>query len=60
MKLSAQFAQVQKGEDRGRGAAFHVARAAPINAAVDNFAWGLKGVIDGFVGSVAWPGYDLF
>jgi CubicO group peptidase (beta-lactamase class C family) len=29
-------------------------------AAVDNFAWGLKGVIDGFVGSVAWPGYDLF
>jgi len=29
-------------------------------AAVDNFAWGLKGVIDGFVASVNWPGYDLF
>jgi hypothetical protein len=29
-------------------------------AAVDNFAWGLKGVIDGFVASVNGPGYDLF
>jgi CubicO group peptidase (beta-lactamase class C family) len=29
-------------------------------AAVDNFAWGLKGVIDGFVGSITWPGSDLF
>src|SRR6266542_3986937 len=27
----------------------------------DSSAWGLKGVIDGFIGSVSsWPGYDLF
>jgi CubicO group peptidase (beta-lactamase class C family) len=26
----------------------------------DSFAWGLKGVIDSFVASVTWPGYDLF
>ena len=29
-------------------------------AGVDNFAWGLKGVIDGFIASIAWPAYDLF
>ncbi len=29
-------------------------------AAGDSFAWGLKSVIDGFGGSVTWPGYDLF
>jgi hypothetical protein len=29
-------------------------------ASVDNFAWGLKGVIDGFIASIAWPTYDLF
>ena len=29
-------------------------------ASVDNFAWGLKGVMDGFVVSITWPGYDLF
>jgi len=27
---------------------------------VDNFAWGLKGVIDGFIASITWPAYDLF
>jgi len=29
-------------------------------ASVDNFARGLKGVIDGFIASINWPGYDLF
>src|SRR5512133_3869883 len=38
MKLGAQFTQVQEGEDRGGGAAFHVAGSAPVNAAVDKFA----------------------
>src|SRR6516225_2675749 len=38
MELGVQFAQVQKREDRGGGAAFHVARAASVNTAVDKFA----------------------
>jgi hypothetical protein len=35
VQLIAQLAQVQKGEDRSGRAAFHVAGAAPIDAAVD-------------------------
>jgi hypothetical protein len=38
MQLAAQLAQVQKGENRGGGAAFHVAGAAPVDAAVNQFA----------------------
>src|SRR5262245_21017721 len=38
MQLRAQLTQVQKGENRSGGAAFHVAGAAPVDAAVDKFA----------------------
>src|SRR6516164_2005288 len=38
MQFVTHFAQVQKGEDRRGRAAFHVARAAPVDAAIDQFA----------------------
>src|SRR5262249_35226512 len=38
IELGAQLPQVQESENRGGGAAFHVAGAAPVNAAVDEFA----------------------
>jgi hypothetical protein len=37
VELGKQFAHIQKREDGGRGAAFHVARAASVDAAVDEF-----------------------
>src|SRR6516164_4838504 len=35
MQFLAQLVEIEKGEDRGRGAAFHVAGAAPVDAAVN-------------------------
>jgi hypothetical protein len=35
MQFLAQLVEIEKGEDRGRGAAFHIAGAAPVDAAVD-------------------------
>src|SRR5262249_22970215 len=37
MKLGAHFTQVQEGEDRSSGTAFHVAGATPVDPAVDEF-----------------------